>query len=282
VGFAGRWLCEALRAAGWTVRGWSRGGPAPVGLSLEAVELRDPRAVERALASARPDVVFHLAALTDPRACAADPALAEAINVQGTRNLVAAMGGAGRLVLASTCHVYGAPLETPIPETHPLRPVGVYAETKLGSERASEAHPDRVVVRAFHHVGPGQARKYALGGWAAAIAEGTRPITTGDLSLRRDYTDVRDVAAGYVRFAEVAPAGAVLNLCRGEAPTLRELIRQMAGGEMPEVFEDPSRFRADDPPEIRGDPGRARALGWAPRISLDQSTADLVRSFRPT
>ena len=102
----------------------------------------------------------------------------------------------------------------------------------------------------------------------------------GDLTLRRDYSDVRDIVAGYLRIVDHAAPGAILNVCSGEAPTLATLLRLINGGRLPPVVVDAARLRDSDPKELRGDPARARALGWIPTRSLQQSLSDLADAYR--
>ena len=89
--------------------------------------------------SPAPQAVVHLAAIVGDPACALDPAVADEVNVQATRALVADANEAGvqRLVFASTCSNYGrmADPNVPITEEGELRPVSLYAEQKVGMEQ---------------------------------------------------------------------------------------------------------------------------------------------------
>ncbi len=281
-GFAGRWLCRLLRARGEPVVGWVRRVPLrPIGsVRYEVIDVTDAVAVAAGLSGWRPHRVFHLAAITRVADCAADPARAEAVNVGGTVNLLEALRPDIPVVLASTVHVYGRPEWLPIAESHPLRPEGVYARTKLQAEQlGQQVRPELRIARAFHHSGPGQAPDFALADWAQQLARGADPLVVGDLTLRRDYSDVRDIVAGYLRIVDHAAPGAVLNLCSGDAPTLATLLRLINGGSPPRVVVDAARLRDSDPKELRGDPSRARALGWIPTRSLQQSLADLAAGY---
>lgn len=284
-GFAGQHVLRALLDAGRPVRGWVHRSPLPAELAavpVDTVDIRDPAACARAIAAARPSGVIHLAAVTSVGAAEADPEAAHRVNVLGTRNVLAPLPDALPSVLASTCHVYGASAALPIDERAPLRPIGVYARTKVGAEAAAQAvHPATVLARAFHHTGPGQAPTFALAQWARDLAEGVRPVRTGDLGLRRDYCDVRDIARGYLHLLDHAQPGAVVNLCSGRAPSLGALLQLMAGAAPVEAAPNPAWFREHDPPEIRGDPSRAAALGWHPRIPLARTLEDLRLGFSP-
>jgi nucleoside-diphosphate-sugar epimerase len=280
-GFAGRWLCRLLVGQGWDVDGWVRCPPvAPIaGVLYRTVDIRDASACEQAMRS--PDEVYHLAAMTHVGAAAASPDDAWKTNVEGTRNVLGKAPSGCRPMLVSTCHVYGRPQFLPLTESHPLAPVGTYARTKAEAERAArECRPDVVIARAFHHTGPGQPARFALSEWAEALSSEVATIRTGDLELRRDYSDVRDIVAGYVHLLRTAPPGAIVNLCSGRAPTLREMLALLNGGRSPRTETDPNRLRPGDVQELRGDPSVALALGWRPRIGLAETLRDLRQTTK--
>lgn len=106
------------------------------GAALEfiAADVRDAAAVRAAAGGC--DAVVHLARLVGDPACALDPALTRAINVDGTARVAeaAAAAGARRLVFASTCSVYGAAGDGWLDEESPTTPVSLYAETHLEAE----------------------------------------------------------------------------------------------------------------------------------------------------
>lgn len=281
-GFAGRHLVARLLALGRPVEAWVH-RPVPegsLGCTARVIDIRDADACARALGERPPAGLIHLAAVTAVGDAERDPEHARAVNVQGTRNVLGPLAAHTPAVFASTCHVYGAPRGLPLTEHTPLAPVGVYARTKADAETAAhEAHPAAVIARAFHHTGPGQAPRFALAQWARDLARGQSPIRTGDLSLRRDYSDVRDIADGYIHLLDRAPGGTTVNLCSGVAPSLGELLRTMAGPRGASTVANPAWFRAHDPPEIRGCPARAASLGWTTRTPIARTLAELRASF---
>lgn len=282
-GFAGTWLCRALLRRGDLVVGWVRRPPLrPVpGVRYALVDVTDRAACRDAVAMDAPDRLFHLAAVTHPGDAATDPARARAVNVAGTSSVFSALPDGVPAVLASTVHVYGPPQRLPVDEAHPLAPRGVYAHSKADAEQAAlDSHDGVVVARAFHHTGPGQSPRYALADWAQQLARGRTGLRTGDVSLRRDYADVRDIAEGYIALSERAVSGAVVNLCTGRAPRLADLIALMAGHAPLTLHVQPDRLRAGDPPVLRGDPAKAQALGWTARRPLSGALRGLVDGFR--
>jgi nucleoside-diphosphate-sugar epimerase len=108
------------------------------GAELIRGDIRDESVRERALAGA--DAVVHLAAIVGDPACARDPELSQDVNVEGSRAIVADAQAAGvsRFVFASTCSNYGRMADPTVPVTEDgvLAPLSLYAEQKVGIERA--------------------------------------------------------------------------------------------------------------------------------------------------
>ena len=266
-GFLGQHVVDLARARGWDVSAPRRA----------ALDLRDAAAVARAVQAARPQLILHLAAMTSPAQAEADPAGAEADNVGAVATLLQAAGEA-RVVLISTCHVYGVAPPVPAREDTPLAPVGVYARTKAAGESlglaAAKVGRDVLIVRPFHLTGPGHRPPYAPADWAAQVRAGATTLRTGRLDLVRDYLDARDAAEGLFVVAGAGRAGEVYNLCSGVGVPLRTLAEHIAQGRP--IVEEPSRARAGEVTTLVGDPKKLGALGWAPRILLAQSLAELV------
>jgi len=106
-------------------------------LDLIVGDVRERSAVERAVEQV--DAVVHLAAIVGDPACARDPEAARAINERASLQLIrsADTAGVSRFVFASTCSNYGRMADTSVlaSEEHELRPLSLYAETKVAVER---------------------------------------------------------------------------------------------------------------------------------------------------
>jgi GDP-4-dehydro-6-deoxy-D-mannose reductase len=264
-GFAGQWLCRSLVAHGRPVEGWVRHVPGrPIdGVDYRIVDVREREQCQDGMGQAKPTEVYHLAAMTHLRECDQNAHAAVQTNVEGTRNLFASMPDGAMGLFASTCHVYGRPQELPISERHPLCPEGVYARTKQSAESAVLALGKNVVIaRSFHHTGPGQDERYALADWSAQVRRGAHTVKVGDLSLRRDYCDVRDIVEGYRLLCIHGKPDEAYNLCSGESFTLGEMFDWISEGTVASTEPDEHRMRIDDVPEFRGNPQKAERLGW--------------------
>ena len=280
-GFAGRWLCRLLLEEQAWVSAWVRRAPAdPLpGVHYRIQDIRDGPGCRSSMESDAPQQVFHLAAITHLGQASAQPVAAHDTNVRGTGNVMAAVPRQATAVYASTCHVYGPPETLPIGEAHPCAPQGTYARTKLEAEAVAMACCEQVVIaRAFHHTGAGQSTRFALADWADKVSRG-QEVLTGDLSLRRDYTDVRDICSGYRLLAQDGVPHEVYNLCSGEAVQLQELLASMGPSETVDARQDPDRIRSGEVREFRGDPSKAEALGWRRRISRTRMIEDLVAAL---
>jgi GDP-4-dehydro-6-deoxy-D-mannose reductase len=271
----------------------TRGGAGPGGV---AVDLLDADATRAAVASARPDVVYHLAALAHVGRSWDDPAATLAQNqAMSLAVLEAARTEApnATVVFVSSGEVYGPPDSLPVDESALLRPQNPYAVSKAAGDLLAgfyaDAHGVRVVrARSFNHAGPGQPPIYALASFARQVAAGLEAgddpirVVTGSPDTRRDYTDVRDVVRAYRRLGAAGWAGAV-NVCSGRTASARELVAGLgraAGAEIEHVV-DQRLVRAHEVMEIRGSAARLRELtGWEPEISLETTLADTVAWWR--
>ena len=286
-GFAGRHLVAACAAAGDEVATASR---------ATGVELLDPGQARAAVAAARPDAVYHLAARAHVGASWEDPGGVLRDNVTLALNVFEAVrleAPVATVVAVGSGEVYGRPERLPLDENAPLRPQNPYAVSKAAADLLAgfyaDAHGLRVVrARAFNHAGPGQDPAYAIASFArqaAAAAEaGEDPIrfVTGNPDTRRDYTDVRDVVRAYRLLAERGEPG-VFNVCSGRTASARELLAALAQavGARLDHRVDPALVRANEVMEVRGSPARLRsATGWAPEVPLDSTLADTVAWWR--
>jgi len=285
-GFVGTWLCRHLRASGDEVL------TAPAGL-----EITDAAAVRQVVTDARPDVVYHLAAFTHVGRSWAAPRQVMRVNVLGTLEVLEAARAcavAPCVLLVGSAEVYGVvkPDQLPLTEEAPLLPVTPYAASKVAAEFLGlQAHLGQglavIRVRAFNHVGPGQAESFVVSALARRIVEaqqtGSATLPVGNLSPRRDFTDVRDVVRAYRLLVQRGQPGEVYNVCSGRDVPVEHLARRMldlAGADL-RLVADPELERPVDVPVLRGDPSRlSAATGWEPEIGLDETLQAVLDAWR--
>jgi GDP-4-dehydro-6-deoxy-D-mannose reductase len=259
-------------------------------------DLLDAGAFTDLVGEVRPEVVYHLAGDADVGGSWDHPRDTFRANAEGTLNLLdACRSHAVRRVLAiSSADVYGvvAESELPLREDAELRPTSPYAASKVAAEflgiQAFRGWGLEVIpVRAFNHIGPGQSERFFAPGVAMRIVRAERTgdttIEVGNLTPRRDLTDVRDVVRAYRRLAEDGTPGRVYNVCSGVSHAIGEVVELLlAASTAPlELVADPALQRPVDIPVLRGDHQRLTAdTGWQPLISLEQSLSDLLTDCR--
>ena len=302
-GFAGSHLAElALREGAEVVGTVLPGAPFDnlAALATDVVtvscDLTEPGSVGRVLHDTRPDRVFHLAGASVVGTSWALRADVLRTNLEGTFQLLEGLRAHPvPCLLVSSGEVYGTVPEhaQPIAETQALAPVSPYALSKACQELYAGyyARAERVpivVVRAFNHVGPRQAPGFVWSDIArqvVAVEKGLQPpvIAVGTTTTRRDFTDVRDVVRAYWLMLERGRTAEVYNVASGTAVSIQEVLDGFLAlaGRSIEVRVAPERVRPVDLPLLVGDASRLRALtGWAPRIALAQSLADVLADWR--
>ncbi len=289
-GFLGSHLAEHMLQQGDEVLGTSRRGTWPPWLKHLAREVplwswdlgreEPPPELWHALGKFQPQVVFHLAALSVPRACGdREPTQAAwAVNVEGTRRVCQVaweLRPRPLLVLASSAHVYARPPHGGyvVRETDPVNPSGGYGRSKLQAEQVLGEFARRglavVIVRSFNHAGPRQSPRLMLSQWARQLAQGTACLEVYNLDTWLDLLDVQDAARAYRTLGLQGRSGVVYNLGAGSAVRtgwVLELLMSCAG------YGGPCRqLRPGQRRNLVADTARVRGLGWWPRVPLAQT-----------
>ncbi|TME63315.1 MAG: NAD-dependent epimerase/dehydratase family protein [Chloroflexi bacterium] len=229
-----------------------------------------------------------------PTQAAADPLAAVRVNVLGTATLIAALEvrRATRLILASSADVYGAPAQIPVTEDAPLRPMNVYAATKLAAEALAREADARhgspiVILRPANQNGPRQHPGLAASAFAKQIAAAEAGIADpvirhGRLDAERDFVDVRDMANAYALALSLETTG-TFNVGTGRAVPISEILATLVSlARVPVRTElDATRVRGGEPTRLALDATRFRQkTGWSPRISLAESLRDTLDFWR--
>lgn len=261
-------------------------------------DLTDPSSMRHLIRIARPDRIFHLAAQSYVPASWNAPAQTFAANVVGQLNLLEAVREEGcdpLIHIAGSSEEYGLvlPDEVPISESNPLRPLSPYAVSKVTQELlALQYHRSydfkTVVTRGFNHEGPRRGEVFSTSSFAKQIAEiekGIREpvINVGDLSCKRDWTDVRDFVRAYWLALEKGIPGEVYNVGSGVTRTVQsmlDLLLSMSSVSI-EVRADPMRMRPSDVRILWSNPEKFKAqTGWEPEIPFEQTMRDLLDYWR--
>jgi GDP-4-dehydro-6-deoxy-D-mannose reductase len=310
-GFAGSHLAELLISRGADVYGLVLPGGSLENLDgiredptradklhlIEADIVHEEHHV-RVIAETQPEQVYHLAAVSSVRRSLEDPGEAFQVNVVGTRNLLEAIRRARmnpRVLVVSSAEAYGesANLPRPLREEDQLVPVSPYGASKAAAEAVAWRYWNDyglhiIRVRPFPHTGPRHSPQFVFPDWARQLVEaaaGLRPprLHVGDLGVRRDLSDVRDVVAAYVLALERGAGGCVYNVCSGRVYTLREVLEALIALTRldVEVVAQPERLRVHDLKTLTGTPQALyAATGWQATTPLSRTLEDLLSYWR--
>jgi GDP-4-dehydro-6-deoxy-D-mannose reductase len=259
------------------------------------VDVTDVDSVRDVVRRVQPGAVVHLAALSSVEASWNGGTEVWRVNALGTVNVLDAVAverPSARVLFASTGEVYGRAQEVPTDEGHPVQPLSPYAASKAAAEIACGQRRladdlDVVVARSFTHVGPGQDERFAVASWASQIARletsGGGMLLVGDLDVRRDILDVRDVCRAYGLLLDRSVPAGTYNVASGRAVPLRTIVDRLVSLARCRVTveADESRLRPSEVGVLCGDPSLLeRVTGWRPRIPLDVTLADTLEEAR--
>ena len=279
-GFVGYAVAALLAEHGHTVTGLTR-SPAsalPAGTRRHVGDLREPAT----LPGGEFDAVCHLAGLVQVRESRTDPLRYWQTNASGMLNLLDWLprAGADRLIIASTCAVYGEPVRQPIDETTAEAPSSPYGSSKLAADRAAAdvaatGSIGAISLRAFNITGATPGRpdhdETRLIPKLLAVQQGRAPEITvnGDGAAIRDFLHVRDMATAFAAALDACKPGMWrgYTVGSGHATAVRDVIRavEIITGRPVPRHHLPA---APEPQELRADPTRIRTeLDWQPTSS---------------
>ena len=296
-GFAGSHLVDLLVARGHKVLALvheatsHQGVPANERVQPIEGDLLDADGLIKAVALARPDLIFHLAGQAYPARSWLDPALTIAVNTGGTANLLRAAVAYGRprVVVVTSAEIYGPISAEDLPLTedtipNPRHPYGV---SKLAAGELARLYWERyelpvMEARPFNHIGPRQAAGFVVPDFASQLAairlgQADPLIRVGNLSPERDFTDVRDVAEAYWHLAERGRPGEAYLICSGHSISIQYLLDTLIdlSHVSVEVVTDERRVNPVDVPCLYGSYVKLeKDTNWRPQIPLRQSLAD--------
>lgn len=246
----------------------------------------------------RPDYIYHLAAQSSVAVSWENPALTVDVNVKGGVNILEALReleDKPRVLFIGSGEEYGhiLPGETPIKEGNVPRPGNIYAATKVCQNMLAKIYADAygldvMMVRAFNHIGPNQLPLFVVADFCKQVAEieaGNREpvIKVGNLSARRDFTDVRDVVRAYALLMESGRAGETYNIGSGHAIAIEDLLRCILDNSSVDirVEVDSEKLRPVDVPIIEADTTKIyKETGWKPEIPLEQTIRETLDFWR--
>lgn len=262
------------------------------------LDIMDKDAIVALLFEIRPDYIFHLAAQSSVGLAWKNPGLTVDVNIKGSLNVMDAIRELfykPRVLFIGSGEEYGhiEDGETPITENNLLRPGNIYAATKacqnmIGNIYSKAYDMELMMVRAFNHIGPGQAPMFVVSDFCKQVAEiekGLREsvIKVGNLAAKRDFTDVRDVVKAYVKLIQLGKSGETYNVGSGNARTIQDILNLIISKSDTAITVeiDPNKLRPVDVPIIEADITKLNRLtGWAPQIPLEQTIQESLDYWR--
>ena len=302
-GFAGSHLAEYLLSQGVKVYGILRPRRSIIDclkavVACYEVDLTEAPQVAKAIKEIGPDLIFHLAAQAAVSRSWEDPEGTLTNNIIGQLNVLQAVISAGidsRILIVGSKEEYGMlhPEDLPVREETPLRPTNPYGVSKVAQDfmgyQYFASHGLRCVrVRPFNHIGPRQGDEFAIPAFAKQVAEaevGLRQpvIRVGNLDVKRDFTDVRDVARAYHLALLHGEPGEVYNIGSGSMSSLESALDFFLSESKVglSVEQDPNRLRPGEVIECVCDYSKLKAkTGWQPEIPLRQTLEDVLLYWR--
>ena len=197
------------------------------------VDITDQTAVNRCMLEISPDAIYHLAAIS--QVDYSELSKLYNININGTINLLSAslsLSHLPRFLLVSSCQVYGIVDEAnqPINEKNEVKPVNHYGASKAAAEYIAQVFHKihglpLAILRPFNHIGRGQDPHFVIAKIIETIKEKKDTIELGNLSVVREFNDVRDVVEIYIKLMEQFPNGMTLNIASGKGYRLHDIIK---------------------------------------------------------
>ena len=302
-GFVGHHLIDLLSSSEYEIYGTSYPGEPEKDdrfkrKNFSYLDIRSEEKVFETIKRTQPDWIFHLAAVSNVRHSWEKRKEALETNIMGTFYLFEAarrFAPKARILFISSSDVYGIlePTEKALEEEDSFHVVNPYAFTKVSGEILSKFYAqvenlDIIIARSFPHTGPGQSPDFVCSDWALQIARIEKGlakpmIEVGNLSGKRDFTDVRDVVRAYVLLMEKGRKGEVYNVCSGKAVPLREILDLLLSfsSQKIEVQVDSSKLRKADIPLLLGENQKVKKeTSWEPKIPLKHSLSDLLEYWR--
>lgn len=298
-GFVGGYLINELKALGDEVFATKLPSEAlKADCQVRDLDILDPDACLFVIGEIKPDRIFHLAAQSSVAVSWKKPALTAQINVVGAINVLEAVHDSDCdpvIMLIGSAEEYGV-VNSPdgiISESCRPQPGNIYAATKAAQNCIGgiyhKAYGMKVIcVRAFNHFGPGQLPQFVISDFCkqtADIEAGLHEpvIRVGNLSAKRDFTDVRDIVRAYGMLAGKGRFGETYNVGSGSAVEIRSVLNYILSLSpcRIDVEIDEQRFRPVDVPVIRADISKLVSdTGWKPAISMHSTVEDTLNYWR--
>ncbi len=250
------------------------------------VDILNAAALKELIQAINPDGVIHLAAIHFIPYCNQHPFEAANINIQGTWNVLEAIKNTQtqKVVFASTAAIY--PISNhPLHEDIPASPTDIYGLSKFTGEHLMhrfhlETSLPIIVCRFFNAIGPNETNPHLFPTILEQIKAGIRTIQLGNLTPKRDYIHVQDVAEVVNKLMNQWDKGyGVFNVGSGQEYSVIEIVEafEEALGEKILVETDVTKVRHVDRMHLVADITKLKnTLNWTPSFNIRDAIKELL------
>ncbi|MFH1081409.1 MAG: GDP-mannose 4,6-dehydratase [Pseudomonadota bacterium] len=262
---------------------------------FQKLDLLDRDEIRKVISRFQPNYILHLASYSSVAFSWANPVNSFQNNTNIFLNVLDAIHSVNagtRILSVGSSEEYGDLTEanTVFHEEDALHPVSPYAVARVSQEMLSKVYAkgyglDIVMTRSFNHIGPGQKDIFVVASFAKRLVEmkkqgaASPKLITGEISLIRDFVDVRDVVRAYDGLLKKGRQGEIYNICSGTGYRLKDIIEQLTSIlDMKVTTEtDEKLIRPNDNRIIIGSNEKIKCdIGWVPEIPLRQSLEDVI------
>ncbi len=267
-------------------------------INFKKVDLLNESEVNDVIVDYKPDLIVHLAGISSVAYSWKHPALCFKNNTFIFLNVLEAIRNNNlkcRILSVGSSEIYGNVNEKllPLVEDMSIAPINPYAIARLSQESLAKIYvasysQDIIITRSFNHIGPGQNENFVIPSIIKKLIDIMQSglnnvvLNTGDLTIIRDFLDVRDVVKAYDLLLNNGQKGEIYNICSGKGVTLNHVVdiieRQLKIKVKREV--DPSLLRPDDNRAIVGSFDKIKKhVGWQPFIDIETTINDVITSY---
>lgn len=295
-GFVGTHLSKQLLSANYEVFGISRTAPKNKDVDFIACDINNADKLELIIDSIRPDEIYHLAGSAFIPYSYEQPIEAYGTIVNGTLALYEALRKldiASKVLYVGSAEVYGESEGSPFTEKDLLKPMNPYAGAKACADLISEQyaktyHMNIIRARPFNHTGPQQVADFVCSSFARQIADmeelNENIIKVGNIEVKRDFLDVRDVVNAYYLLMKFGLPGEAYNVCSNAAVPISEILEILFSASMvkdPVIVVDPKKLRVYEANVRVGDNTKlSNHTGWKPQYHLQDTMKEILGFWR--
>lgn len=266
-------------------------------INFEKADLKDKDRLCKLIYNFRPDFIIHLASYSSVSGSWKNPNTSFLNNVNIFLNLIESVrmiGNKCRILSVGSSEEYGFVKieDLPLKESNQLNPSSPFGVARVTQELLSRIYTDVygldiVITRSFNHIGPGQNENFAVASFAKQLVDARKNqlnefVSAGDVTIVRDFIDVRDVVRAYHKLLLNGKKGEVYNVCSGYGVSLKNIIQMIC-----EILEISIPIRNDlklkrpkDNPVIIGSNEKIKKeTDWTTEFSLERSLQDVVKYY---